>query len=118
MITQRQIDFRQEYRSRILGWYDGYFHIVLIYAMGAAAFGVFCLRQRLWMRGVEFRGERVTRGEILDALAAPIPAVDLDGLRRRTRALMGRCQGFFCGAHVTALLANRGAASGTVSDAP
>jgi glycerol-3-phosphate dehydrogenase len=50
--------------------------------------------------------ERVTRGEILDALSAPIPAVDLDGLRRRTRALMGRCQGFFCGAHVTALLAN------------
>ncbi len=48
--------------------------------------------------------ERVTRGEILDAFSAPIPAVDLDGLRRRTRALMGRCQGFFCGAHVAALL--------------
>ena len=28
MISQRQIDFRQEYRSRIIGWYDGYFHIV------------------------------------------------------------------------------------------
>ena len=52
--------------------------------------------------------ERVTGGEILDALAAPIPAVDLDGLRRRTRVLMGRCQGFFCGAHVAALLANGG----------
>jgi len=51
--------------------------------------------------------ERVTRGEILDAFAAPIPAVDLDGLRRRTRVLMGRCQGFFCGAHVAALLAAR-----------
>ncbi len=49
--------------------------------------------------------ERVTRGEILDALAAPIPPADLDGLRRRTRVLMGRCQGFFCGAHVSALLA-------------
>jgi len=49
--------------------------------------------------------ERVTRGEILDALAATVPAVDLDGLRRRTRVLMGRCQGFFCGAHVEALLA-------------
>ena len=49
--------------------------------------------------------ERVTRGEIVDALAGPIPAVDLDGLRRRTRVLMGRCQGFFCGAHVAALLA-------------
>jgi len=41
MIKQRQIDFRQEYRSRIIGWYDGYFHIALIYAMGAAAFYVY-----------------------------------------------------------------------------
>ncbi|HEV3228098.1 MAG TPA: NAD(P)/FAD-dependent oxidoreductase [Solirubrobacteraceae bacterium] len=49
--------------------------------------------------------ERVTRGEILDALAGPIPPADLDGLRRRTRVLMGRCQGFYCGAHVAALLA-------------
>jgi glycerol-3-phosphate dehydrogenase len=49
--------------------------------------------------------ERVTRGEIRDAAASPIPPVDLDGLRRRTRVLMGRCQGFFCGAHVPALLA-------------
>ena len=31
---------------------------------------------------------------------SPIPPTDLDGLRRRTRVLMGRCQGFFCGAHV------------------
>ena len=49
--------------------------------------------------------ERVTRGEIRDALTATVPAVDLDGLRRRTRVLMGRCQGFFCGAQVRALLA-------------
>src|SRR5262249_148969 len=48
--------------------------------------------------------ERVTRGEIRDALDATVPAVDLDGLGRRTRALMGRCQGFFCGAQVRALL--------------
>jgi glycerol-3-phosphate dehydrogenase len=48
--------------------------------------------------------ERVTRGEILDALRSPIPPSNLDGLRRRTRALMGRCQGFFCGARVKALL--------------
>ena len=49
--------------------------------------------------------ERVTRGEIDAALAGPIPPVDPDGLRRRTRALMGRCQGFFCGAEVAAALA-------------
>jgi glycerol-3-phosphate dehydrogenase len=48
--------------------------------------------------------ERVTRGEIRDAFTGPIPPVDLDGLRRRTRALMGRCQGFFCGATISAML--------------
>ena len=41
MIAQRQVEFRQEYRSRINGWYDGYFHIVIIYAMGAAAFYIY-----------------------------------------------------------------------------
>lgn len=48
--------------------------------------------------------ERVTRGEIRDALSSPLPPTDLDGLRRRTRAVMGRCQGFFCGAEVERLL--------------
>jgi glycerol-3-phosphate dehydrogenase len=52
--------------------------------------------------------ERVTRGELRDALASPVPPVDLDGLRRRTRAHMGRCQGFWCGARLAALLAGRG----------
>jgi glycerol-3-phosphate dehydrogenase len=51
--------------------------------------------------------ERVTRGELRDALASPIPPVDLDGLRRRTRANMGRCQGFSCGARLAAMLAER-----------
>src|SRR5256885_17069374 len=41
MIGARQIEFRQEYRSRIIGWYDGYFHVAIIYAMGAAAFYVY-----------------------------------------------------------------------------
>jgi glycerol-3-phosphate dehydrogenase len=48
--------------------------------------------------------ERVTLGEIEAALAGPIPPVNLDGLRRRTRVLMGRCQGFYCGAHVARLM--------------
>ena len=51
--------------------------------------------------------ERVTRGELRDAMASPVPPVDLDGLRRRTRAHMGRCQGFWCGAHLEALLSGR-----------
>jgi glycerol-3-phosphate dehydrogenase len=51
--------------------------------------------------------ERVTLGEIRAALQSPIPPVDLDGLRRRTRVLMGRCQGFYCGARVASLLQER-----------
>lgn len=47
--------------------------------------------------------ERVTAGEITAACAAPVPAVDIDGLRRRTRTLAGRCQGFYCFAAVTEL---------------
>jgi glycerol-3-phosphate dehydrogenase len=48
--------------------------------------------------------ERVSRGEVLDALKALIPARTLDGLRRRTRATQGRCQGFNCQASLTAML--------------
>jgi glycerol-3-phosphate dehydrogenase len=50
--------------------------------------------------------ERVSAGEIRDALRSPIPPTDLDGLRRRTRVMNGRCQGFYCGAHTAALLAD------------
>ncbi len=48
--------------------------------------------------------ERVTAGEIRDAYHSLIPPAGLDGLRRRTRAMNGRCQGFFCGAEVAALI--------------
>lgn len=44
--------------------------------------------------------ERATRGEIRDAIASTIPPAGISGLRRRTRAMNGRCQGFFCGAEV------------------
>jgi glycerol-3-phosphate dehydrogenase len=52
--------------------------------------------------------ERVTSGEIRDAFQSPIPPADIDGLRRRTRVMNGRCQGFYCGAHTRALLERRG----------
>jgi glycerol-3-phosphate dehydrogenase len=48
--------------------------------------------------------ERVSAGEITDACRSAIPARSLDGLRRRTRASMGRCQGFYCAARVLELL--------------
>ncbi|KQX92363.1 MULTISPECIES: FAD-dependent oxidoreductase [Streptomyces] len=47
--------------------------------------------------------EYVTLGEIRDALDSTVPPQSLDGLRRRTRARGGRCQGFHCGAAVRAL---------------
>jgi glycerol-3-phosphate dehydrogenase len=47
--------------------------------------------------------ERVTESEIADAVAGTLPALDVDGLRRRTRALAGRCQGFYCFAEITAI---------------
>lgn len=49
--------------------------------------------------------ERVTSDEISAAIRATVPANDLDGLRRRTRVLAGRCQGFYCAANVCALAA-------------
>jgi glycerol-3-phosphate dehydrogenase len=49
--------------------------------------------------------ERVSLGEVRDAARAVIPARTLDGLRRRTRALQGRCQGFNCHAALAARLA-------------
>ncbi|WP_405435911.1 NAD(P)/FAD-dependent oxidoreductase [Streptomyces avidinii] len=48
--------------------------------------------------------ERVSRGEIRDALHSDIPPADIGGLRRRTRAGMGRCQGFFCGSAVSRMI--------------
>jgi glycerol-3-phosphate dehydrogenase len=51
--------------------------------------------------------ERVTRGEIRDALAGPLGARTVGGLSRRTRAMNGRCQGFFCGADVQAMVEAR-----------
>lgn len=56
--------------------------------------------------------ERVTEGEIRDAVRSTVPPASLDGLRRRTRARAGRCQGFFCGAAVRARFeAHRAAAA-------
>ena len=63
-------------------------------------------RPRPWQAGGEIlcHCERVTRDEVVAALRGPLPAGDLGGLKRRTRAMMGRCQGFNCGAGVEALL--------------
>ena len=51
------------------------------------------------------RCESITEGEIVDAIRQNPGARDLDGVKRRTRAGMGRCQGGFCGPMVTEILA-------------
>ena len=61
--------------------------------------------ERPYQRGAQIvcHCERVTVGEVAAACVAPVPAVDFDGLRRRTRALAGRCQGFYCQAELCKL---------------
>lgn len=51
------------------------------------------------------RCETITEGEIVDAIRRPVGARTVDGVKRRTRAGMGRCQGGFCGPRVTEILA-------------
>ena len=47
--------------------------------------------------------EMVTRSEIEAAFTPPLPAGSVGGLRRRTRCMMGRCQGFYCTRRVVEL---------------
>jgi glycerol-3-phosphate dehydrogenase len=49
--------------------------------------------------------EQVSLGEIRDACHSELPPLDAEGLRRRTRAHNGRCQGFSCGGAFAALVA-------------
>ena len=50
------------------------------------------------------RCEKVTEGEILAAIRAPLPALTVDAIKRRLRAGMGRCQGGFCRPRVMEIL--------------
>jgi len=51
------------------------------------------------------RCELVTEGEIMDSIHRPLGATTLDGVKRRTRAGMGRCQSGFCSPKVAEILA-------------
>lgn len=51
------------------------------------------------------RCEKVTEAEIIDALNRPVKTMSIDGIKRRTRAGMGMCQGAFCGSRVRKLIA-------------
>lgn len=51
------------------------------------------------------RCEAITEGEIRDAIRRNPGALDMDGVKRRTRSGMGRCQGGFCSPYVMRLIA-------------
>ena len=51
------------------------------------------------------RCEMITEGEIIDAIRRPLGAKSLDGVKRRTRAGMGRCQAGFCSPRTMEILA-------------
>ena len=51
------------------------------------------------------RCESISEGEILAAIHRPLGATTVDGVKRRVRAGMGRCQGGFCSPRVIEILA-------------
>lgn len=62
------------------------------------------------------RCEMITEGEIIDAVNRPLGAKSLDGVKRRTRAGMGRCQAGFCSPRVMEIIAReRGVAISEVT---
>jgi glycerol-3-phosphate dehydrogenase len=48
--------------------------------------------------------EHVTAAEIAAECRGPVPATSLDGVRKRTRATAGRCQGAYCSVGVSFIL--------------
>ena len=52
------------------------------------------------------RCEEISKGEIIDALNSPVCVPTLDGIKKRVRPGMGRCQGGFCSPLVTKIIAD------------
>lgn len=55
-------------------------------------------------RRIVCRCEQVTEAEIMDALSRGLPVLTTDGVKRRTRAGMGWCQGSFCRSRVAEVI--------------
>ena len=53
------------------------------------------------------RCEQISEGEIAESINRPLGATTLDGVKRRVRTGMGRCQGGFCSPKVIAMLAEK-----------
>ena len=41
VMADKQLNFRQDYRARIAGWYNGYVHIAVIYVIGGTALYIY-----------------------------------------------------------------------------
>ncbi len=63
------------------------------------------IRQHPEFAHIICRCETVSEGEILEAIRTNPRPTDIDGVKRRTRATMGRCQGGFCTPYIVELLA-------------
>lgn len=63
------------------------------------------IRQNPAYGSIVCRCEMISEGEILDAVRRPLGARTLDGVKRRTRAGMGRCQAGFCSPRTMEILA-------------
>lgn len=64
------------------------------------------IRERPDYGEIVCRCEQISRGEVVDALHRSVPCDTLDGVKRRVRPGMGRCQGGFCGPLVLQIIAN------------
>lgn len=53
------------------------------------------------------RCEKVSEGEILDALNSPLKPTSVDAIKRRLRPTMGKCQGGFCLPKIVKIIANK-----------
>lgn len=49
--------------------------------------------------------ETVSQAEVVEAIHSPIPVTTLDGIKKRTWATAGRCQGFYCTAAILDVVA-------------
>jgi glycerol-3-phosphate dehydrogenase len=58
------------------------------------------------------RCEQITKGEVLDAIHPPLPALNIDSIKRRTRIGMGRCQGGFCLPNIVKIISDETDISG------
>ncbi len=63
-----------------------------------------CIAENPAYGRVVCRCETVTEAEIVEAICRPLGATTLDGIKRRTRAGMGRCQSGFCSTRVMEIL--------------